>query len=308
MEAAWLEDFLALAECMNFSRAAERRNVTQPAFSRRIRALEGWVGAPLVDRDTHRLALTPAGEAFRPVAEEALLLLRRGRKMAVEAAQVASSELVFLATHALSLTFFPAWLRTLERAVADSTVRLVADNMQACERMMLEGRGQFFLCHHHPAAPSRLDAPGFLWLTLGTDMLVPVCGRNEARRPLHTLPGTPDAPVPYLAFSSESGMGRIVEAARTTGPAAATLKPVFTSHLSTALMALAADGRGVAYAPLSLAADDLRPGGRLARAGREEWDIPMEIRLMRSKARMMPAAEAFWKAAAGAAGRGGEKS
>ena len=47
MELVWLEDFLALAEALNFSRAAEARHVTQPAFSRRIRALEGWIGAAL---------------------------------------------------------------------------------------------------------------------------------------------------------------------------------------------------------------------------------------------------------------------
>ncbi len=297
MEAAWLEDFIALAECMNFSRAAERRNVTQPAFSRRIRALEAWVGAPLFDRDTHRLALTAAGETFHPVAQETLHLLQRGRAAAADAARATSSELVFLATHALSLTFFPAWLRTLEGAVADSAVRLAADNMQACERMMLEGKGQFFLCHHHPLAPSRVEASTFISTTLGSDTLVPVCGRGADGAPLHPLPGTAAAPAAYLAFSAESGMGRIVEAARTANGPAAVLKPVFTSHLSTALKALAADGRGMTFAPLSLAAEDLKPGGRLVRAGGPEWDIPMHIRLFRPKARMSPAAEGFWRAA-----------
>ena len=43
MELIWLEDYLALAETLNFSKAAEARHVTQPAFSRRIRALEDWV-------------------------------------------------------------------------------------------------------------------------------------------------------------------------------------------------------------------------------------------------------------------------
>ena len=43
MELIWFEDYLALAETLNFSRAAEARHVTQPAFSRRIRALEEWM-------------------------------------------------------------------------------------------------------------------------------------------------------------------------------------------------------------------------------------------------------------------------
>ena len=40
MELKWLEDFVALAENGSFSKAAKARYVTQPAFSRRIRALE----------------------------------------------------------------------------------------------------------------------------------------------------------------------------------------------------------------------------------------------------------------------------
>ncbi|WP_202905556.1 LysR family transcriptional regulator [Cypionkella psychrotolerans] len=40
MELKWLEDFVTLADCSSFSRAAEMRNITQPAFSRRIKQLE----------------------------------------------------------------------------------------------------------------------------------------------------------------------------------------------------------------------------------------------------------------------------
>ena len=52
MEVKWLEDFVALATTLNFSRAAEERHVTQSAFSRRIRQLETWLGTTLIDRAT----------------------------------------------------------------------------------------------------------------------------------------------------------------------------------------------------------------------------------------------------------------
>src|SRR5471030_856419 len=58
MDSNWLKDFLAVLDEGSFSRAAERRAITQPAFSRRIRALEEWVGASLFDRTTHRIRLT----------------------------------------------------------------------------------------------------------------------------------------------------------------------------------------------------------------------------------------------------------
>lgn len=73
METKWLEDFVSLAETRSFSRSAALRHVTQPAFSRRIQALEAWAGAMLVDRSTYPTALTPAGQILY---EQALLMLQ----------------------------------------------------------------------------------------------------------------------------------------------------------------------------------------------------------------------------------------
>ena len=52
MELKWLEDLLVLLEEKSVTRAAARRHVTQPAFSRRIRQLEQWLGVEIVDRST----------------------------------------------------------------------------------------------------------------------------------------------------------------------------------------------------------------------------------------------------------------
>ncbi|MGL1194689.1 LysR substrate-binding domain-containing protein, partial [Vibrio parahaemolyticus] len=64
-------------------------------------------------------------------------------------------------------------------------------------------------------------------------------------------------------------------------------------HLATVLRAVARDGRGIAWLPLSLAGDDLAQGA-LVRAGDPEWDAAVEIRLFRPRARQNQAAEAFW--------------
>jgi DNA-binding transcriptional LysR family regulator len=79
LDTNWLEDFLTVLEQGNFSRAAEHRAVTQPALSRRIRALEEWVGTPLFDCSTLALRATGAGERFRPTAAEMLPTRCRSR-------------------------------------------------------------------------------------------------------------------------------------------------------------------------------------------------------------------------------------
>ncbi|GAA1991869.1 LysR substrate-binding domain-containing protein [Amycolatopsis minnesotensis] len=67
-----LRYFVAIAEELHFTRAAERLYVSQPALSKQIRALEGQLGAPLFERDRREVRLTPVGEALLPHARRVL--------------------------------------------------------------------------------------------------------------------------------------------------------------------------------------------------------------------------------------------
>ena len=66
MDVRWLDDFQAVIDCGSFTHAAQRRGVSQSGLSRRIQALEQWVGAPLFDRLAQPLLLTAAGRRFAP--------------------------------------------------------------------------------------------------------------------------------------------------------------------------------------------------------------------------------------------------
>src|SRR5271155_5644159 len=157
MDTTWFEDFLAVLEEGGFTRAEERRAVSQPAFSRRIKALEDWVGATLFDRTTHSVSLTAAGERLLPAAEDILRRLQIARADSSNAAQLQHDTLKLAATHVLSLTFLPIWLRSIEAlAPMTGTVQLTSDNRVACEKLMIEGRAHFMLCHDHPAVATRL--------------------------------------------------------------------------------------------------------------------------------------------------------
>lgn len=302
MELTWLEDFLALAEQRNFSRAAEARHVTQPAFSRRIQALEAWVGTPLVVRSPQGLALNAAGEALRERAAALTRDLHLMRQDALKAAGREGSSLSIAATHALSFTFFPGWIRALAPVETLGALNLASDTMAACERTLLAGDADFLLCHTRAGVRTRLAPDAFMSLVVGRDSLVPVSAPDGRGAPRWALPGTGAAPLRLLAYSAASGLGRILDATRPAGGAAG--ETVFTSPLAAALQTMARQGQGMAWLPATMAADDLA-AGRLVPAGAAGDAIAVEIRLFRPRRRLRAAAEAFWQAATGqAAGDG----
>jgi LysR family transcriptional regulator, benzoate and cis,cis-muconate-responsive activator of ben and cat genes len=77
-----LECFIAVAEELSFTRAAERLRLAQPPLSRHIKALEGKLEVELLERSRRHVALTSAGLAFLAEARDILLRLRRAGEMA----------------------------------------------------------------------------------------------------------------------------------------------------------------------------------------------------------------------------------
>lgn len=305
LDLEWIEDFLALAQSGNFSRAAEARAIAQPAFSRHIRSLEEWVGVDLVDRGAHPAELTDAGRKFLPLAREVLAALEAARIKARLAQGDAAASLRFAVTHALSITFFPHWLGTLETRLRPGPIQTLADHSRACEDLMLQRRVQFVLCYGHEDVPGRLDEGRFPVVTLGRDALVPVSAPDPHGKPLYALGRS--NPLAVLDYSDASGLGRILRSrlrdifAVPAGQAAHAVAVVFTAHNAFLLKTMALAGRGVAWLPASLVQTELEQG-QLLPAGDDAWRIPMDVRLYRQNAQMAPTAEALWRVVSEAPG------
>jgi len=289
MELVWLEDFNALAQSGDFSRAAQMRHVTQPAFSRRIKALETWVGVDLFERTTQGATLTDAGRHMLGSAQDMTRRLYQMRQEAREVAGKQARSLHFAATHSLSFTFFPGWVRAAERSGPIEAIRLHSDNMRICEQMLLGGEVQFLLCHQHPDVPPPFPAESFYSKVVGHDVLIALGAEPQA---LNT-PSGQAAPLSLLGYTAESGLGRIVSARLRREPRPPSLQTVFSSHLAAVLLSMALEGKGFAWLPNTLAEPEMA-SGKLHRALEEHWDIPMEIRLFRPTMTLSDIAEDFW--------------
>ena len=94
VESRPLRYFVAVAEELNFTRAAERIGIASPALSRAISGLEAQLGVRLLDRSTRRVSLTDAGAALLTDAQAALEALDAAVLRARRAQQVTGAKLV----------------------------------------------------------------------------------------------------------------------------------------------------------------------------------------------------------------------
>ncbi len=285
MEVRWLEDFLALARTRHFSRAAELQHVSQPTFSRRIRLLEEAMGSTLINRQTLPLSLTPAGEVFRELCERVTRDVRdtRDRIAALEAE--ASARISVGSTQGLFSHFYQGWAK--DAGIAGrlqlnlkATSWVGEQFLEALE----DGECDLVLCYWHPDLPwgGRLTADGFEWLTLAREFLVPVSVADEQGHPRFPLPGGPEQPVPLIAYHRRGFLQSAIEGHLRRRKLTANLSSLNENTQSASIKALVKQGYGMGWLPQRMT-EKSEQFGSLVRAGDERWDVPLEIRLIRTR-------------------------
>src|ERR1700756_1984948 len=113
MELRHLRYFVAVAEELNFTRAAQRLNTAQPSLSQQIQDLEQEIAVPLFIRTKRSVKLTAAGTAFLDEARLTLAQSRRAIASARKAAQAGESTLVLGFGPAAEIKLFPGTLTSL---------------------------------------------------------------------------------------------------------------------------------------------------------------------------------------------------
>ncbi len=283
METKWIEDFVSLAETRSFSRSAQLRHVTQPAFSRRIQALEAWAGIDLVDRSLYPTKLTPAGETFHLQALEILGSLQATRNM-MRSHQAAGQDMIeFAVPHSLAFSFFPHWIMDLRGSFGVVKSRLTALNVHDAVMQLTEGSCDLLIAYHHPSQPLQLSPDRYEMLSLGRETLAPYAKADAQGQPLFTLPSRPGAKVPLLSYASGAYLGRLVEQITKLAGSPLNFDAIYETDMAEGLKAMAMEGHGLAFLPASSVKKELK-SRRLTRAAPAgQFELEMEIRIYREK-------------------------
>jgi DNA-binding transcriptional LysR family regulator len=270
------EDVLVLLEEGSLSRAAERRNLTQPAFSRRIRAFEEWVGVALLDREANRIALHPrlAANADEIRGMVTRMEALRGR---LRSEPGNGQRLVFATQHALSTTVVPAILDGFQRGGRRLSARLRTMNREDCISLFVRGESDFLVIYEArglPPLPFDASIRRHTWMR---DTLVPVCGGSMRyrlgpdRRPREAFP--------VIGYPPDSHFGRLLARygalnAMLADGGSVTVETAF----SIGVHGLVAHGMGVGWLPHSLCHWQLASGD-LVDLCEAYGQIPLDVSL-----------------------------
>jgi len=300
METKWLEDFVSLAETRSFSRSAQLRHVTQPAFSRRIQSLEAWAGTDLVDRSSYPTRLTPAGETLYDQSLEVLQSLQSTRAMLRGHASAGQDFIEFAVPHTLAFGFFPAWVSSMQQSFGGFKSRLIALNVHDAVMRLVEGSCDLLIAYHHPSQPFQFDSARYEMVSLGEEVVAPYARADADGHPLFQLPGKQSAPLPYLGYAPGAYLGLMVELMLKEAGTAMHLERVYETDMAEGLKAMALEGHGLAFLPQGAIRKELR-SKKLVSAQAPHMpplQVKLEIRAYRERTNGRAhkgAAQALWQ-------------
>ncbi|PWC37660.1 LysR substrate-binding domain-containing protein [Azospirillum sp. TSO35-2] len=192
MELRHIRYFIAVAEELNFTRAAERLRTAQPSLSQQIRDLEEEIGTPLLERTKRRVALTAAGRAFLDEARLVMAQTQRALTMARRAAEAEQTKLTIGFLPSAEVKIFPSVLSAMRAQYPDVTVELrhmtTAEQREALENGTID------------VAFMRLPVDGAAMIhdVVLTEKLVVVLPERHPLTALDRVPLADLAPFPYL--------------------------------------------------------------------------------------------------------------
>lgn len=152
MELRHLRYFVAVAQALNFTRAAEKLHTSQPSLSSQIRDLEACVGVPLLVRDKRKVVLTAAGECF---LQDALVILEQAENAKVRARKTGLEDNHFAIGFVPSaeVNLLPKVLPLFRLKQPDTHIELVSLITTEQEEKILRGELDVGLMRHPVYSP-----------------------------------------------------------------------------------------------------------------------------------------------------------
>lgn len=256
MRLEWLEDILAVAETGSMIRAAERRFLTQSAFSRRLRGIEEHLGVELFDRSRKPAVLRPGVMDLRDEMRGLADGLRKLRGDLARGDATDQSRIVIASQHAITTALAPRLIQAIPQP-DEVDIRLRSANREDCYTLLLTRQADFMLFYSTDRQHLIIDQDFTEICVLGYEPLIPVFARHEVER---LRDGLEQGHVPVVLYPREVFLGRVVRDEIWPQLGTEGFKPRAETALTLAALQFALMGGALAWVPRSLAQPHLRAG------------------------------------------------
>lgn len=256
MDLQVLDDLIAIVEAGSVTDAAARRNVTQPAFTRRLQSIEKMLGIQVIRRGSK-----PArpSDALLQNIDEIRTLAYALRRLQNDLLHTANPERVLsiAALHAISLAHLPPVLSRLNQILPLSRIRLRAANRDECYMWLMTGQVRVMMIYETEQSLRQINSELVERTVVCKERMIPVCSTSNgaADRWSQRAPIS----IPLVGYPEDSVLGTILRDEILTR-SDAQFSLAATTEFSSAVLELCGHGLGVAWVPERLAAEKLASG------------------------------------------------
>ena len=272
MRLEWIEDILAVAEHGSFQAACEKRNVSQPAFSRRIRQIELALGVALFDRSARPARLSAHVQDQLDRMRELSAGLRDLTGALRDNEGTRRRRIVIASQHAIAATSTPEIIGRF--ADLDIDTRLRSANRDDCLVQIMTRRADIAFIHD-VAGAQEIPGSDFLEIIqIGAEALIPVYASDKLETLNHSYAR---GELPVIAYPADVFLGQVQR--RVIFPRltrVGRVRPRLETALTLAALEFARTGFAIAWIPEPLARADIR-SGRLLDLSTTLPSIPMTL-------------------------------
>ena len=254
MNISLLEDAIALIEEGSMRAAAIRRNVTQPAFSRRIKSLEEWLGVTLVERHTNRIEIK---SALRDREEEIRSILARISAFRDDYAQTGYT-LTIGTQHSLSSSVFPEIYAKISDFDFVNKIRLRTRNQDEIISQFLKFEIDLTVTYRAETTPESPFNDSIIQRVWRRDSLIPVVSSDKMGHVYDAQNLPKDTPI--INYPNSSEIGKILNANSQYMELYSGRPSAVETAFSVGVISLVKLGAGIGWVPQSLARDDIQRG------------------------------------------------
>jgi DNA-binding transcriptional LysR family regulator len=291
----WFKDLRAIEQTGSFSQASLLRNISQPALTRRIKALELWAEQPLVERGSRPVSLTETGKALLAICLEFFETLEHQRQELRTRATTGRQRIIrFTAQHSIAWHFFPGWLRELEMTMGPISSRMRAEDLAECVASFVDEEVDFLLAYDVIEAELFSQLPRSVEsMVIGRDKLMPVCAPRADGHPVFDCDGD-YAVLPLIRYGGDSPLGKLFD--RTIAPRLKdrNTETIYENSMSGTLLNWTLRGAGVCWLPHRFVQADIEQG-RLVLASQSDLSVDLRISIFRKSGTRFGLVNDIWR-------------